>query len=114
MKTVIWEPASGGGLWIVSRAVSLSGTPWSSKVAEIEDMSEPELEKKIQKKKCRDFFFGAKIFLFMTFFFEQKIFFEKIIFHEKIQKFSEKNREKIQKFYSPKWIFSREKIHFGE
>ena len=90
---------------------SPSDTPSSSKVAENEGMSEPELKKKIQKKSCREFF-SEPIFLFMTFFFEQKIFFEKIFFHEKIQTFSEKNREKIQKFYSQKWIFSRRKNSF--
>ena len=72
-----------------------------------------ESAKKLRKKMPGNFFSEPNFFVH-DFFFEQKIFFEKINFHEKIQKNSEKNREKIQKFYSPKWIFSREKIHFGE
>ena len=57
-------------------------------------MSEPELEKKFQKKKLSGIFFRSQIFFVHDFFFEQKIFFERIIFHEKIQKFPEKIAKK--------------------
>mgnify|MGYP004186662009 CR=1 FL=1 len=51
MKAVIGRKSWGGVLGLSSAAVVDSVVRWSSKVAENEGMSEPELEKKIQKKK---------------------------------------------------------------